>query len=276
MTRVTAATRWACVIGDPVEHSASPALHNAAFAALGLDAVFLALRVAPAALAAAVDGLRALRPLGVSVTVPHKPAVAALVDDLAPPADRIGAVNCLELSPDGRLIGHNTDAGGYVDGLADGLGLTVAGLRAVVLGTGGAARAVVAGLEDAGAGAIDVVARAPARVEWTQAQPWTAETLVALARRADLVVDCTSAGLSAAAEATVPAPFPLAELPAAAVVTSLVYHRTPALLTAARERGLRTLDGGLMLVHQGARALRLWTGREPPVAAMRAALPPAG
>lgn len=264
---ITARTRWAAVIGAPVSHSASPALHNAAFAAAGIDAVYLALHVEPAALADAFAGFRATRPLGLSVTVPHKAAVAGLVDRLAAPADRIGAVNCVVFEDGGALVGHNTDAGGFVDGL----GFDVAGARAVVLGGGGAARAVCAGLADAGARA-DVIARAPDRVAWTAARPWTGDELARALPGCDLLVDCTSTALDAAREARLPAPIPLEALPATATVASLVYHREPALLAAARERGLRTLDGKPMLLHQGARAFTLWTGRPAPLAAMAAAL----
>lgn len=264
---IGARTRWAAVWGDPVDHSASPALHNAAFAALGIDAIFLAMQVPADRLADAVAGARALRPLGLSVTVPHKRAIAGLVDALAPPADRIGAVNCIEVRDDGGLIGHNTDAGGFADAVGD-----VRGARAVVLGAGGAARAVAAGLADAGAADVTVIARRPDRVDWTAARPWTAAELARLAPAADLWVDCTSAALSADRESAVPAPVPVDALAAHATVASLVYHRVPALLAAARARGLRTVDGRAMLLHQGARALRIWTGRQPPLDAMRAAL----
>jgi shikimate dehydrogenase len=263
----TAATRLAVVIGDPVEHSLSPALHSAAFAASGIDAVFVAVRVARDQLAAALAGLRAMGVLGISVTVPHKQAVMALVDRLDGLAARVGAVNCVSVAADGALVGHNTDAPGFVDSAGP-----VAGQRVVLLGAGGAARAVAAGLADAGVSQLVAVARRPDAVDWTRARPWTAEVLAELCPSCDLLVDCTSLGLDPAAEGRVPAAVPLERLPATARVATLVYHRDTALLAAARARGLAVLDGRAMLLHQGARAFFLWTGQPAPIDAMAAAL----
>jgi len=254
------------VIGWPITHSKSPAMHDAAFAALGLDARFVALAVPPPALAHAVLGLAAGGCLGASVTIPHKEAVVALCTRLVAPADRIGAVNCLVFSDD-EIVGHNTDAGGLVDALAE-AGVTCAGRRAVVLGGGGAARAVHAGLVDAGAAGVRVVARRPEAVGWIDAEPWQGDVLAG----ADLVVDATSSALSPAAEAQVVASLPLDSLPPTAVVASLVYHRRPLLLERAAARGLTTVDGKGMLVHQGARAFALWLGVAPPIDVMRSAI----
>lgn len=273
---IRASTRVGAVIGAPVGHSRSPDLHNAAFAAMGMDAVFVAWHVTPADLAAAVAGFRALGLLGVSVTVPHKRAVAALCDRLAAPADVIGAVNCLvfERRSDARvdIVGHNTDAGGFTDSLLREAGFDPTGCRAVLLGAGGAARAVHAGLRSCGAARIDVVARRPGEVDWTEATPWMPEHLSSLAPACDLLVDCTSLALSSENEAPLTTAVPLERLPAHALVASLVYHRRPALLEHAQARGLRTMDGAGMLVHQGARAFALWTGCEPPVNALWAAM----
>jgi shikimate dehydrogenase len=256
-----AAARVAAVLGWPVGHSRSPALHDAAFAALGIDARMVAVAVPPERLADAIGELRAARCLGASVTVPHKVAVVASCDALADSARRIGAVNCLAFDGD-RVIGHNTDAAGFVDALVE-AGVPPAGRRAVVLGGGGAARAVAVGLADAGA-TVEVVARDPAKIDWTRAAPWTTAALDALAPRCDLWVDATAMGLDDAAP---PAEVPLARSPGA-TVCALVYHRETALVARARALGLRTVDGAGMLVHQGARAFRLWTGREAPLAAM--------
>ncbi|ACY19270.1 shikimate dehydrogenase family protein [Haliangium ochraceum] len=273
---VSASTRVGAVIGAPVAHSSSPALHNAAFAAAGVDAVFVAWEVAPADLGAAVAGMRALGVLGASVTVPHKRAIIEHCDRLAAPADVIGAVNCLvfEPRPEGgcEVVGHNTDAGGFIDGLRRDADFDPAGRRAVLLGAGGAARAVHAGLREAGATEVAVVARRPEAVGWTQARPWTADELTALSADCDLLVDCTPLALSAERELQAPAPVPVPALAADAVVASLIYHRTPALLREAAARGLRTMDGAGMLVYQGARAFSLWTGREAPLAAMWSAM----
>lgn len=274
---IRASTRVGAVIGAPVAHSRSPDLHNAAFAAVDMDAVFVAWHVAPADLAAAVAGMRALGLLGASVTVPHKHAVAALCDRMAAPADAIGAVNCLVFERHGDagvdIVGHNTDAGGFTDSLLHEAGFDPGGCRAVLLGAGGAARAVHAGLRSCGAARIDVVARRPHAVDWVAATPWTPTHLSNLAATCDLLVDCTPLALAPESEAVLTAAMPLHRLPAHALVASLVYHRRLALLEHARTRGLRTMDGAGMLVYQGARAFALWTGSEPPVAAMKAAMP---
>jgi shikimate dehydrogenase len=264
-------TRVGVVIGWPVAHSKSPAMHNAAFLATGVEAFFGARAVRPAELPRALEAFRDPRFIGVSVTVPHKEAVASLCDRVEPLATEIGAVNCLEIVDGREVVGHNTDAGGFVDSLRLDLGVEPAGLRAVLLGGGGAARAVAAGLRQAGA-AVEVVARTPAAAGWIAARPWTREALAETLPGCDLLVDCTSMGLDPAREDDVPAPIPLEHLPPGAAVVTLVYHRETALLAAARRLGLPTLDGAGMLVYQGARAFRVWTGREPPIAAMWAAL----
>ncbi|MCB9559403.1 MAG: shikimate dehydrogenase [Kofleriaceae bacterium] len=268
------APRVGVVLGWPVAHSRSPAMHNAAFAAAGVDAVFGACAVPPARLAAAVRGLAAADILGASVTVPHKQAVIALCDRLAPPADRIGAVNCLVFERDGdevTIVGHNTDAGGFVDALGA-AAIACAGARVVVLGAGGAARAVHAGLADAGAASLTVIARRPEAVTWIDARPWRDAELRDALATADLLVDCTSSALDAATEPAVVDGVPLDALPAAAVVASLVYHREPLLLARARGRGHRVVDGRGMLAHQGARAFTLWLGRPAPVDVMLTAI----
>ena len=262
-------TRIAAVLGWPVEHSRSPQMLNAAFAEVGVDAVMVPMAVAPDVLAAAVAGLRAVRALGASVTVPHKVAVAALCDELTAGARAIGAVNCLEIEDGGRVIGHNTDEGGFADGLAAS-GFVLRGKRAVLLGAGGAARAVAFGLR--GGRAIEVIARSPADIEWARAWPWEPAHLRDAFARADLVVDCTPLGLGGPDEAAAVVALPLDALRPETTVASLVYHREPLLLAAARARGLATLDGRGMLVHQGARAFAIWTGHPAPVAVMDRAL----
>jgi shikimate dehydrogenase len=254
------ATRVGAVIGWPVEHTRSPALHNAAFAALGIDAVFVGLAVAPPDLPAALRGMAALRFLGASVTVPHKQSALALCDRLEPAAQAIGAVNCLSFDQ-GALVGHNTDAPGFIDSLTRGLGRDPHGIRAVLIGAGGAARAVAHGLTTAGASEIAVVARSP--VSWCQARSWS--ELDQLLDSCDLLVDCTSAALGGT---PYPAPIALERLPDSAAVVTLMYGPASPLLDAARARGLVTMDGKGMLVHQGARSFQLWTGLAAPIDAM--------
>nr|HEX4315769.1 hypothetical protein [Kofleriaceae bacterium] len=257
---ITGRTRLAAVIGWPVEHSRSPQMLNAAFAAAGVDAALVPLGVPPDALPAAVATLRAIGALGASVTTPHKLAALALCDELAPEAFAIGAVNCLRIA-DGRVIGHNTDGPGFADAIAA-AGVAAPG-HAVLLGAGGAARAVAHGLRSLHA-TTEVVARGACA--WCTPTPW-AELAAALAR-ADLVVDCTPIGLDPAAEPAFVDALPLAQLRAHATVATLVYHRRARILDRAAARGHRTVDGAAMLVHQGAHAFRLWTGLPAPIDVM--------
>lgn len=268
-------TRIAAVLGAPIEHSRSPELLNAAFAAAGVDAVMVPAGVAPAGLRAAVAGLAAMRALGASVTLPHKLAAVTLCDELSPAARAIGAVNCLRFDGE-RISGHNTDEGGFVDGLAA-AGFDPRGRRAVLLGAGGAARAVAHGLRGAGvdAGGLAVIARRPERVAWAHARPWTDEHLRAAFADAELVVDCTPAGLGegdAGAEAAFVDALPLDALRPTAWAATLVYHRRTIWLQRASARGHSTVDGRAMLVHQGARAFTIWTARPAPLEVMTRAL----
>lgn len=247
-------SRSAAVIGWPIEHSKSPPMIDAAFRAMGIDATMTRIGVPPERLAEAIAELRALPAIGASVTVPHKSAVIPLCDVRSPAVESIGAANCLEFR-DGRVIAHNTDAGGFVDSLG------FSPRRAVILGAGGAARAVAYGLRDIH---VAVVARRPAT--WIASHAWS--ELAHLLAHADLVVDCTSAGLDPDAELDVP----LSALPSGATVATLIYHQRTKLLERAAALGYSTLDGRGMLVHQGARAIAIWTGMAAPVDVMSRAL----
>lgn len=262
-------TRLAAVIGWPVEHSRSPQLLNAAFEATGIDAVMVPIAVPPAGFAEVIAGLRAMGALGASVTVPHKLAAAALCDSIVRDARDIGAVNCLQLDGD-QLVGHNTDRSGFVDALVA-AGFAQRGVRAVLLGAGGAARAVAHGLQ--AIGSVDVIARDPAKVGWARALPWTTQALADAFAGADLVVDCTPIGLGTpAAEHGWVDALPLDQLRSTAWVATLVYHRPTLLLERARDCGHPAVDGRAMLVHQGARAFTIWTGVAAPVTVMTQAL----
>jgi shikimate dehydrogenase len=266
---VSGATRLAAVIGDPVRHSLSPALHNAAFDALGLDWVYVALPVPAGRAAEALVGMRALGIEGLSVTMPHKDDVAAAVDALSPSAAALGTVNCVARDG-GRLVGHSTDGDGFVDSLRRDAGVDPAGMRVVVLGAGGAARSVVVALAAAGVAEVRVVNRSAGAGERAAALAGDRGALGAPVdvAEADLVVNATPLGMGTDGRL----PCDPALLHAGQVVADLVYHplRTP-LLEAAVAAGARAVDGLGMLVHQAARQLAIWTGAEPPVAAMRAA-----
>lgn len=267
---VSGTTRLAAVIGDPVRHSRSPRLANAAFAAAGLDWLMVALTVAEGDGAAAVDAARVLGLGGLMVTMPHKAAVIPALDDLTPAARALGAVNSIAWEGD-RLVGDNTDGPGLVDSLRADQGLDPAGLRCVVAGAGGAARSVVWALADAGAASVVVVNRTVERAEVAAALAGPAGTVGTAAdvADADLVVNATSVGMGAAPDADAPLPLPGDALRPGQVVVDLVYQplETP-LLRAAAAAGAQPVDGLGMLVHQAARSIRRWTGVAPDVAAM--------
>jgi shikimate dehydrogenase len=257
------------VIGDPVAHSLSPAIHNAAFAALGMDWVFVAFPVGTGEVHHAVDGVRALGIRGLSVTMPHKAAVLDAVDELTPTAAALGAVNCISRSPQGTLVGENTDGAGFLGGLRADFGFDPVGTRCVVLGAGGAARAVVLALAGAGASTVQVVNRtaATAAVAAALAGPAGSVADPGAVAGADLVVNATPVGMGGDDGL----PCDPALLGPSQVVAELVYHpaETP-FMVAARDRGARTANGLSMLVHQAAVAYTLWTGRPAPVEAMAA------
>ena len=263
----TGATRVCAVIGSPIAHSLSPALHNAAFSALGLDYVYVAFEVGAGSGEAAVGAARALGLAGLSVTMPLKGEVAGAVDALTPTAAALGSVNCV-VADGGRLTGHNTDGAGFLASLE---GVAVAGRRCLVLGAGGAARSVVHALAGVGA-SVAVWNRTPGRAEAAAALAGRNGQVVATPspRGFDVVINATSAGMAGTAgEGFVP--IDPDELTPDHTVVDLVYHpqATP-LLVAAAERDARAIGGLGMLVHQAAEAFRLWTGHTAPIDAMMA------
>jgi shikimate dehydrogenase len=267
----TGSTRVAGVIGSPVGHSLSPVLHNAAFEALGLDWVFVAFDVPEGSATEAIAGARALGIDGLSVTMPHKAAVAHLVDALTPDAEVLQAVNCV-VRVGADLLGANTDGAGLLDALRVDEGFDPDGRRCLVVGAGGAARAVVRAL--AGAGAADVVvvnrtAEAGA-VAAALAGPVGRVGEPAAVAGADLVVNATPLGMRGAEADALP--LDPALLAPGQLYVDLVYDPpvTPALV-AARARGVTAVNGVGMLIHQAAHAFRLWTGEDPPLEVMSAA-----
>ena len=269
-------TRLAGVIGHPIRHSRSPAILNAAFRAAELDWAYLAFDVPEGEAVSALDAMRALDLGGLSVTMPHKQAVAAAVDELTDDARALDAVNCVV--PDGtRLVGHNTDGEGFLRSLAADAGVEPTGRRCLVWGGGGAARAVVAALGRAGAAEVVVVNRTAERAAAAAALAGPAGRVGTPAdvATADLVVNATSIGMGAA-PATADAPGPLPPGGEAVhegqVVVDIVYLpvRTP-LLARAAAVGATPVDGVGMLVHQAAVAFERWTATTAPVAVMAAA-----
>jgi shikimate dehydrogenase len=266
---ISAATRVAGVIGMPVRHSLSPRIVNAAFDALQVDWSYFAFEVAPGDIDAAIEGMRALQLGGLSVTMPHKERVAELVDRCTADAATLRAVNCIVREGD-DLIGENTDGSGFVDALKWDLNFDPSGRRAVVLGAGGAARAVVLALARAGAADVAVVNRTRSNAERAVALAGSAGRIGDSADavpEADLVVNATPLGMTEGGMAIDPG-----LLGRRHTVVDLIYHpATTPLLTAASERGCAVANGLGMLVHQAARAVRLWTGLDPPVETMREA-----
>jgi shikimate dehydrogenase len=275
MGRPTGATRLAAVIGSPVRHSLSPVLHNAAFAATVLDWVYVALEVAPGCVPEALAGMRALGIAGLSVTMPHKEAAATACDRLTDAAAALGAVNCVV--PDGELlVGHNTDGPGFIAALETD-GIDARGRRCVVLGAGGAARAVALALATAGADEVGIVNRTEARAR--QAVELLGErgrvvdpsSVDATVGEAYLVVNATPIGMGRPGPNDVPVDPRL--LHEGQVVVDLIYGPTETpLLAAARQHGAVAVNGIPLLVHQAAIAFRLWTGVDAPVDAMAAAV----
>jgi shikimate dehydrogenase len=280
------------VIGSPVAHSLSPLLHNTAFAALGRGDSWrsFAFEIPPGHAADALEAMRTEDVTGLSVTMPHKADVADLVDECSDVARRLNAVNCVQHNQ-GRLLGTNTDGEGFLASLARGAALEPAGKRCLVIGAGGAARAVMLALARAGASDVAVVNRTPERAFEAADLAGDKGTVVSLTEgaiaeavgRADLVVNATPVGMAGLTTRADPAEWLVAPelLGPGQVAADLVYVPRPtAWLERAAEAGATTLDGLGMLVHQAAAQLVLWTGAgaPPPVEAMwqaaEAASPP--
>jgi len=277
--RPSGATRVVGVIGWPVRHSLSPAIHNAAFRAVGLDWAYVAFEVGPGRAVDAIDAMRVLGLAGLNVTMPHKADVGAALDRCTAIAEALGAVNTVSRRGD-ALIGDNTDGPGFLDAIRLDEGFDPVGRRCLVIGAGGAARAVVRALADAGAAEVVVVNRTAERAEAAAALagPIGRVGVAAEAGEADLVVNATPIGMPDSDEPTpidqTPPTLPVepAHLGSGQLVVDLVYHPavTP-LVDAARAAGAVAVNGLGMLIHQAAHAFRLWTGEDPPLEVMSAA-----
>jgi shikimate dehydrogenase len=251
-------TQRVVLIGKPLKRKHSAMMHNAAFAAAGIDATYEALELEPDEVATFVGRVRD-EPgwLGMQVTAPYKKVVAGLVDEVEPDALQIGAVNSVAKTADGRLIGFNTDSPGFRVAVAQTMARPLQGIDAVVAGAGGAAQAVVFALRQSGVRRLAVANRSlPASVVGQQAIALDGPDFLSAVRSADLAVNATSVGMI-----DVGLTIPVDQLPAHATVFDLVYvpPETP-LLAAARARGLRTANGEEMLVQQAAIAFERWTG----------------
>jgi shikimate dehydrogenase len=268
------------VFGDPVDENPTGIMQEAAFAAAGLNWRYLLIRVTEADLSAAITGIRVMRWQGINLTIPHKVAVLKYLDQVAPDAETIGAVNTVRRAAN-RLIGENTDGKGFLRSLREDAGLDPAGKRVVFLGAGGAARAMSVELALAGASHITIVNRTNSRGEelvrtLNQKTPVKAEFVqwvgdYPVPPEADILVNATSVGLY---PNTGDKPRVMMATIGPDLLVCDVIPNPPqtAFLTAAAGRGARTLDGLGMLVYQGAIAFKLWTGLEPSIPVMRQSL----
>lgn len=270
------------VIGDPVSHSLSPVMHNAAIAHLGVDYVYLPLPVKPDQLQTALEGFTAIGLQGFNITIPHKQCVIPLLSEVSEAAQAIGAVNTVWRTDRG-WSGTNTDVDGFKAPLAA-MEQDWSTTKAVILGNGGAARAVVVACAHLGCSAIQVVGRNPEKLEafqksWEHSivapmlsiHPW--DSLDRLLPAAGLIVNTTPVGMAHNASASPLSPELLSLVSSGAIAYDLIYTPRPTrFLQEAAKQGAIALDGLEMLVQQGAAALRIWLGQDVPVDIMRDSL----
>ena len=272
---INAATRVCAVFGLPIKHSASPAMHNAAFAALGLNWRYVAFEVDPKNLRAAIEGTRAMNFAGINLTVPHKLLAVDMVDELDASAKKWGAVNTI-LFRDGKTKGFNTDADALVTALREDLKMELRGSKVLLLGAGGAGRTAALKLAVENVSELFLVNRTQSKaeeiaVEIRQQFPAVKVSVGYPKTKVDLILNATSLGLKPED------PLPLDEkqfsLTQTAAVYDMVYRPAEtALLAAAKKAGCKTENGLGMLLHQGAKAFEIWTEQPAPLAVMRRAL----
>jgi len=272
---INAATRLCAVYGLPIRHSASPAMHNAAFAALGLDWRFLAFEVDSKNLRAAIAGAKAMNFAGLNLTVPHKLLAMDMVDAHDASAKKWGAVNTIRFGPDGA-IGFNTDADAITQSLREDLKLEPRGAKVLLLGAGGAGRTAALKLAAESVAELFLVNRTASKAEEIAAEIKRQSAAVKVSvgypkAGVDLILNATSLGLKADDASPLDEnQFPLKQTRA---VYDMIYRPAETkLLAAAKAAGCRTANGLGMLLHQGAKAFEIWTGRSAPLAVMRRAL----
>ncbi len=266
------------VIGHPIEHSLSPKMHNAAFAASELDYLYVPLDVRSRDLPAAVGGLGALGFKGFNVTMPHKEAIVPLLDELDETALVAGVVNTVVVE-EGGMRGLNTDGSGFLEACGE-AGVWFSGTRVLLLGAGGAAAAIAFAVLDEGARELRIANRTPGRTQRLRArlraafpgariEAYALTDVAEPAREADAVVNATYLGMREGD----PMPVPFEHLKAGAAVCDAVYRPGGTeFVKLARARSLRVVAGDRMLLYQGVQAQRLWTGREPDVGVMSDAI----
>ena len=271
---ITGKTRLICLIGDPVSSSVSPAMQNAALTAMGLDYVYLSLRVASGDISAAVNGLRALGVSGFNVTMPHKLAVIPLLDGLDKAAADIGAVNTV-VNRNGELKGYNTDGEGFLRSMRE-AGIEPERKKIIILGAGGASRAISYTLANNGASVTILNRDASRAADMAETLSHTfgyavqhggLTSLEANLTRADILINTTSVGMKPDTESSLVPPALLR--PDLAVCDVLYCPGGTKLIRDARAAGAKTADGAGMVIWQGVLGFELWTGTTPPVDVMR-------
>ncbi len=275
---IDAQTKIFGVFGDPIAHSLSPAMHNAVFSEMGINAVYLPFHVRSHELEGAVAGIRALNLAGVNITVPHKEEILVFLDEIHPDAGLIGAVNTV-VNREGRLVGFNTDSLGFLRSLKEDLKFDPQGRRILVMGAGGACRAVLTALSNAGAswiGLVDVVFEKAEALgkEFMKKFPGTQFAwfciepvqITGLFSEIDLLVNATPVGM----KGEVFEGLNWRVLPSTACVYDIVYSfPTTPLVQSVRKLGYRAVDGLGMLIAQGEEAFFLWNGKWPPAGFMK-------
>lgn len=282
MLNITGKTKLLGIIGHPVEHSLSPVMHNAAIANLGLDYVYIPLPVTPKKLATALKGFAAIGVEGFNATIPHKRAIIPLLTEITPHAQIIGAVNTVWLTEKGWQ-GTNTDIDGFLAPLNQ-IKRNWHQITPIILGNGGAARAVVVGCAELGCPEIQVVGRNQDKLAHFQ-QTWTNTKIEALLKvhtwdklsglvsATDLLINTTPIGMYPHVDQSPLDEDILAQIQPHTIAYDLIYTPRPTLfLKQAQQRGAITIDGLEMLVQQGAKALEIWIKEKPPVEVMRIAL----
>jgi shikimate dehydrogenase len=272
---INAATRLCAVFGSPIAHSASPAMHNAAFEKLGLNWRYLAFEVDPKNLRAAIDGAKAMNFAGINLTVPHKLLAVEMMDDLDESAKKWGAVNTIKFTDKGA-IGFNTDADAIVAALHEDLKMELRGAKVLLLGAGGAGQTAALKLASERVAELFVVNRTEEKADAIAGEiiehfPAVKVSVGFPKTEVDLVINATSLGLKP--DDSSPLDERQFSLKQTRAVYDMIYRPAETkLLVAAKAAGCKTANGLGMLLHQGAKAFEIWTGKSAPLKEMRAAL----